>query len=213
MWRRKHNRRSSMSAACPSSRLIMPLERLTARLAPRLVFRSAPRLVLLACLICVLCGSHRLVVSSARLSLGGLLPPHRLIGSPSASYRPAPRPIRQAGLGGTKTRSAAADGERLLACSWDGDRRWRADGGWLAWRAGCLLVPLGGDGMERLGCFSFPLIGSSNRRGPSSSSHHLIISSSHRRGGAFFSFSPDPLLPALLGLLALTCSPVPGRGM
>ena len=46
----------------------------------------------------------------------------------------------------------------------------------------------------------------------SGSSHHLIVSS-HQRGGTLFLFSPDPLPPALLGLLAWVCSPVPGRGM
>lgn len=61
---------------------------------PRYEYRPVPLVVMPRC------GSRRLIISSARLSLGGLLPPHRIIGSPPASYRPAPRPIRQAGRGG-----------------------------------------------------------------------------------------------------------------
>ena len=102
------------------------------------------------------------------------------------------------------------DGERmaagcLLVPGMAADGGWRmADGG----RGGCcLLVP--GMAMGWIGsCVSLSL----------SSAHqidegHGYDSSSHRRGGAFFFFSPDPLPPALLGLLALACSPVPGRGM
>lgn len=92
-----------------------------------------------------------------------------------------------------------------------GDVRMVASG----WRR--LLACLGAmDGAARssLDRFFPHLIVSSNRRGPGSSpsSHHLI---SHHLidGEAFFSFSPDPIPPALLDLLAWGCSPVPGRGM
>lgn len=78
----------------------------------------------------------------------------------------------------------------------------------LAWLLACLGA-MDGAARSFLDRSSFP-----------SSSHPIdeapapfIISSSHRRGGTFFSFSPDPLPPALLGLLAWGCSPVPGRGM
>ena len=53
-------------------------------------------------------------------------------------------------------------------------------------------------------------VGGAARRSSLLPSHRLIIPSTT---GGFFSFSPDPLPPALLGLLAVACSPVPGRGM
>lgn len=91
-----------------------------------------------------------------------------------------------------------------------GGRSSAADGcGRRVWLLAC-LVAMDGAARSFLNRFSFPLIGSSNRLGSlaRSISHHLIDG-----GGVFFSFSPDPLPPTLLGLLALACSPVPGRGM
>lgn len=75
-------------------------------------------------------------------------------------------------------------------------------------RAACL--PASGRWTERFGHLSspsHPLIQSARLVG---SFNHPIDGGG---GGSFFSFSPDPLPPALLGLLAGACSPVPGRGM
>lgn len=188
MWRRKHNRRSSVSAACPSS-----YHASRGRLAARPVLRSAPRPVsrfaLLACLICPRCGFRRLIISSARLSLGGLLPPHRLIGSPLASYRPAPRPIRHDGRGGTigggVSCHAADCGHRmaggcLLTSDGDGLRA-VIDGGWRRAAGVAVCLPRGDRRSGSIVPRSFLF-----------SSHRLIqsvrprlipiISSSHRRG-------------------------------
>ena len=114
-------------------------------------------------------------------------------------------------------RMAASGWRRLLACSWDGDGVWAViDGGLLraagvAW--GCLLTS--GRWTERLDRSSIVSLFSSSAHPIGSAPAPFIISSSHLIDGEghSFSFSPDPLLPALLGLLALACSPVPGRGM
>ena len=164
------------------------------------------------------CGSRRLIISSARLSLGGLLPHHRLAHRLAPCLvSPGSPPHRQAKRGETKTRSAAgghrrcADGGGCLLASDGCWLRVVIDGGWrLAWLLACLGA-MDGAARSFLDRSSFPIIGSSNRLGPGSF-HHLIISS-HRLGGTFFPFSPDPLPPALLGLFALACSHVPGRGM
>lgn len=164
------------------------------RLAPRLVLRSASRPVLLACLIRP-CGPHRLASPSAACFL--------LVGS---SARPLPRIARLPVLSDKRDVAERSANDYWRAVI--GDVRMAADGGRR------LLACLGAmDGAARsfLDRFSFPIIGSSNRLGPGSF-HHLIVPS-HRRGGVFFFFSPDPLPPTLLGLLALACSPVPGRGM
>lgn len=134
-----------------------------------------------------------------------------------ASYRPAPRLIdKRDGAKRKRDRLRASDGGRLLAClprmATGCGRSSMADGcGHGRWRG--VLACLGAmDGAARsfLDRSSFPSsshpIGSAPA--PSHLSHHLI-----ERGETFFSFSPDPLPSALLGLLALTCSPVPGRGM
>ena len=175
----------------------------------RLVLRSAPRPVsrpvLLACLIRP-CG------------------PHRLIGSPLAriAWLPAPfdkRDGAEQSAGGGRClvmRLTAGIGWRAAAAclprmAMGGGRSSTADGCGrraLAWLLAC-LGSMDGAARSFLDRSSFP-----------SSSHPIdeapapfIISSSHRRGGTFFSFSPDPLPPALLGLLAWGCSPVSGRGM
>lgn len=159
--------------------------------------------------------SHPLAFPSAACFL--------LIGS---SARPLPRIARLPApfdTTGVAEQSAAASlvmqltagiGWRAAAClprmATGCGRSSTADGGGRrAWLFACLGA-IGGAARSFLDRFSFPLIVSSNRRGPGSSpsSHHLIDG-----GGVFFSFSPDPLPPTLLGLLALACSPVPGRGM
>lgn len=141
----------------------------------------------------------------------------RSLVSPLTSYRLAPRIIDK--RGGEKMRSSSAGGHRrrmadggrcrgcLLASDGVG-----SDGIAVGAGPSCLLVmgAMGGAGghlsspSPRLIPSAMPPPGSSNRLGPGSS---------HRRGGGFFSFSPDPLPPALLCLLAVACSPVLGRGM
>lgn len=211
-----------MSVACPSS-----YHASRGRLAARSVLRSAPRPVsrpvLLACLIRP-CGPHRFIRSPFPRRLASFSSIHQLAlclvspGSPSH---------RQAGRGDTigERRTDGGRGHDCLLASWrwtdgggclprmamGGGRSSTADGcGRRAWLFACLGA-IGGAARSFLDRFSFPIIGSSNRLGPGSSpsSHHLIDGGE----GVFFSFSPDPLPPTLLGLLALACSPVPGRGM
>ena len=215
MWRRKHNRRSSVSAAC-LPRLIMPLVGVSPLGSFFVSFLAPPLgpsclLVLYGPAALIGSSSHPLAFPSAACFL--------LIGS---SARPLPRIARLpapfdkldgAGMDRRRSSTRMADGDGygwrtdgggLLTCSWDGGGWRMADGG----RGGCCLLVLG-MAMGWIGsCVSLSL----------SSAHqidegHGYDSSSHRRGGAFFFFSPDPLPPALLGLLALACSPVPGRGM
>lgn len=120
MWRRKHNPQSLVGLRCrllapPSSHHASGASRPSPRSSLRLSARPA-------------CLPHTpMRSSSARLSLGGLLSSRRLIGSPLASYRPAPRSIRQARRGGTI-------GERLLA----GGHRRCADGGGRRAAVACL---------------------------------------------------------------------------
>lgn len=181
-------------------------------------FSSAHRLI----------GSPRvpLLVSSARL-------PHRrlafffaaLIGSPLASYRPAPRPIRHDGRGGAKTQSAtgghrrcADGGERMAAAACLPRMETTAEAGravigGASLRRRGLFACLGAmDGAARsfLDRFSFPLIGSSNRLGPGSF-HHLIVPS-HRRGGTFSPFSPAPPPRLLFSACLLWLVPPAGDG-
>lgn len=127
-----------------------------------------------------------LLVSSARFFSSA----HRLA---PASYRPAPRLIRQAGRGGTIGGRSSISGRRLLAC----------------------LGAMDGAARSFLDRFSFPLIVSSNRRGPGSGSspHHLIISSSHRRGGTFFFlFRPTPSCLLFSTCLLWLVPPSPAGG-
>lgn len=199
-----------VGVGCLPFRLVMPLE----RLASRLVLRSVSRPVLLACLIRP-CGPHRLIRPHGFRCLSHpLASSRRLIGSPLP--RIARLPVSSTSGTGRSDRRAAFHRRAAVACL----PRMATGCGRSSTAAGCgrrawawLLACLGTmDGAARsfLDRFSFLLIGSSNRRGPGSSpsSHHLIDG-----GGVFFSFSPDPLPPALLGLLAWGCSPVPGRGM
>lgn len=225
LWRRKHNLGPAGCVGCLLPRLIMPPE----RLAPRLVFRLVPRSVLLACLIFPRCliGS----LSSARLSLGGLLSSRRLIGSPLPRIARLPAPFdkrdgaarsagahRRAGGGCLLAsdgggRMAANGWRRLLAClgrQWaaGGHRRRMAAGGG-RWR-GFLLAS--GRGTERLDRSSIVPLSLSSSHPIDEAPAPFIISSSHRRGGTFFPFSPDPLPPALLGLLARGLFPRPRPG-
>lgn len=117
-----------------------------------------------------------------------------------------------------------AGGGCLLAS--DGDRKRRADDGWIAACCGRRAV-IDGGWLRAAGVVVAACLPRGDGRSGSivprsflfslSSAHPTtrprLISSSHRRGGTFFSFSPDPLSPALLDLLAWVCSPVPGRGM
>lgn len=203
------------------------------RRSPRSSSRSSPRSSARpAYLSHMLCGPHRLIrsprapllASSSRLS-------HRLIGSPLASYRPAPRLIdkrdgaerlagahRRAGGGCLLAsdgggRMAANGWRRLLAClgrQWaaGGHRRRMAAGGG-RWR-GFLLAS--GRGTERLDRSSIVPLSLSSSHPIDEAPAPFIISSSHRRGGTFFPFSPDPLPPALLGLLARGLFPRPRPG-
>lgn len=178
-------------------------------LSSRLAFRLAPGppcLLALYVFLCVPCGSRR------------------LIGSPLASYRPAPRPIRHDGRGGTigggVSCHAADCGHRMAAGGWrrtdggvcllasDGNgRRAVIDGGWLRAAgvgvASCLPRVEGRSGSivprSFLDRSSFPLIVSSNRRGPGSF-HHLIVSSTGRNLLSIFARPP----PA--GSSRLACS-------
>lgn len=145
-----------------------------------------------------------LIGSSSRLSLGGLLSSRRLIGSPLASYRPAPRSIRQAGRGG-------ANGERSLA----GGHRRCADGGErmaLAWLLACLGA-MNGAARSFLDRFFLPIIGSSNRLGLGSF-HHLIISSSHPIDWEepSFPFRPTPSRLLFSACLLWLVPPSPAGG-
>lgn len=119
--------------------------------------------------------------------------PCRLIGSPLASYRLAPRSIRQAKRGGAKTRSSSAG----CHC------RRIANGGRCR---GCLLA-LGLRCGRGGSAVSFHLIGSPIGYGS------RLIQSSNRRGGGFFSFSPDPppACSSLLACLRLFPRPRPGE--
>lgn len=219
MWRRKHNRRSSVSAACLLSSHHASRGRLAARLVSRPVLRSAPRPVLLACLICPRCLIGSLIRSPFLRRLAFFSSAHRLA---LASYRPAPRLIDKRN-GAART----AGGGRCLVMRLTAGIGWRAaaaclprmaigdGGGWRTNGGGRLLLAclVAMDGAAR---------SSLDRSSFHSSSHPIgsapapfIISSSHLIDGEghSFSFSPDPLPPALLGLLAWVCSPVPGRGM
>lgn len=146
-----------------------------------------PRLALLACLIC-LAWSYRLIRSSSNP-----LVPARLIRSPRVSLLALSARLSHRLIGSPLPRIAwlPASSTSRAGRKRDPHRREDIGGGWRT-AGGVVAACLPrGDGLG----------GSSN------------LSSSHRRGGAFFSFSPDPLPPALLGLLAWACSPVPGRGM
>lgn len=200
-------------------------------LVPFLVSPLGPSL--LACLVCPSC----LIVSSVRpLFVSSALPrvrclPHLLVFLVVSSVRILPRiawlPVPSDKRGGEKPQStagvSAGEWRRLLAFlgwrrevigyGWQraaGGYRWRMADGCESW----LLACPGGDGRGGSVISSPHLIGSSNRlRLP------RVIQSAWLPGHpidgevAFFSFSPDPLPPALLGLLAWACSPVPGRGM
>lgn len=212
-------------AASPSSRHASR-GRLAARLASRLVLRSASRSVLLACLIRP-CGPRRLIRS----------PLPRRLAFFSSAHRPAPclvspssPPHRQAGRGGTIGWRSSTGGRRLLAClGWrradggvcllasDGNgRRAVIDGGWLRAAgvgvASCLPRVDGRSGSivprSFLDRSSFPLIVSSNRRGPGSF-HHLIVPST----GMDFLFlfaRPPPACSSRLACLGLFPRPRPG---
>ena len=92
----------------------------------------------------------------------------------------------------------AAGGYRLRMAAGGG-----SDGVAVGAGSSCLLALVAMDGAARSSLLPH-LIGSSNRlRSPGAS---------HRRGGGFFSFSPDPLPPALLGLLAWGLFPRPRSG-
>ena len=191
--------------------------RLAARLVLRFVPRSASRSVLLACLIWS-CGSHRLIISSARLSLGGLLPPHRLIGSPPAPYRPAPRPIRQAGRGGNGSaavidedggwrRLRMANGWRRAAYLFLGWRR-MADGGWRMAGvavAACLFPGWRWDGSARVFLFPSHRLIKSTRA--TATTHHLIDEE-----GPSFSFRPTPSRLLFSACLLWLVPPSPAGG-
>lgn len=228
MWRRKHNRRSSVSAAC-LPRLVIPpgASRHSSRSSLR--FSVSP-----ACLphmppTAVLVGSssHPLVPpSAARLS-------HRLIGSPSASYRPAPRPIRQAERGGTIGERSLAGGHRrcadggerrtdggvcLLTSNGDGLRA-IIDGGWLqAAGVGVAACLPRGDGRSGsiVSLIVSLFLSSAHPIGSAPAHpHHLIISSSsHLIDGEKPSFSffarPPPACSSRLACLDLFPRPRPG---
>lgn len=193
--------------------------RLAARLASRLVLRSASRPVLLACLIrpaAVLVGSssHPLVSPSAACFLLIVSSARPL---PRIAWLPAPFDKRD-GAGRTAGgghRRCADGGGCLLASDGDG-RRAVIDGGWLraagvgVAACGCLLAS--GRGTERLDRSSIVPLSLSSSHPIDEAPAPFIISSSHRRGGTFFPFSPDPLPPALLGLLARGLFPRPRPG-
>lgn len=198
------------------------------RRSPRSSSRSSPRSSARpAYLSHMLCGPHRLIrsprapllASSSRLS-------HRLIGSPLASYRPAPRLIDKRDgaerLAGAHRRAgggcllASDGGERMAASAclprtaMGGGRSSTADGCGrraLAWLLACLGSR---DGAARsfLDRSSFPLIVSSNRRGPGSF-HHLIVSSTGRNLLSIFA-RPPPACSSRLACLGLFPRPRPG---
>lgn len=195
-------RSSSRSSSRPSARLCLLASYvlrtlLSHSLVPARLIRS-PRVPLLASSCSLL-----LIVSSSRPCLVSL-------GYPSH---------RQAGRGETTIDGGRSAGEwrRLLASGCGG---WRTASAVIGGGGGCglcgrrwllaCLVAMGG--AARSSSLSH-LIGSSNRlRSPGSSNRFgsRVIPST---GRGFFSFSPDPLPPTLLCLLAVACSPVPGRGM
>lgn len=183
------------------------------RRSSRLSSRPSARPACLPYMPYVVSSSHPLIISPARPRSSHPLPtgsaacvipfasPHRLIGSPFASYRPAPRIIDK--RSGEKPQSTAGVSRRvngggcLLASEMAGaagDHRLRMAGGSSLRGCDCLLASWRWTG--RLGHLSSP-------------SHRLIQSTGW---GLLFLFA-RPLPPALLCLLAVTCSPVPGRGM
>lgn len=196
----------------------MPLERLAPRLVPRFAPRPVSRLVLLACLICVPCGSHRLVVSSARLSLGGLLSSRRLIGSPLARIALAPRPIdKRDGARRKRDRLRASDGGRLLAYhGWrrgvvGGHRRRMAAG--VGVGVGCLLAS--GRWTERLDRSSIVSLFPSSAHPIGSAPApfiipSLIISSTGRN--LLFPFRPTPSRLLFSACLLWLVPPSPAGG-
>lgn len=171
---------------------------------------------LLACLVCPSC----LIGSSAPHGFRCL--PHPLvflIGSSSrlpASYRSAPRPIDK--RSGAKPQSTAGGGgEWLTAAAWllayPGWRREVIGCGWR--RAAGVMALLSVRGRPaclpswrwtgRLGHLFSP-ISSAHPIGYDPPGHPID------GGDGFFSFSPDPLPPALLGLLAWGLFPRPRPG-
>ena len=183
-------------SSCPAAWLSVRLC-LLASYAPRVSSAHPLPTGFAACLI-------RLSFSSA----------HRLAFLPRIARLPAPS---TSGAGRNHNRRRGGGGEWLTAAAWllayPGWRREVIGCGWR--RAAGVMALLSVRGRPaclpswrwtgRLGhLFSPHLIGSSNRlRSPGAS---------HRRGGGFFSFSPDPLPPALLGLLAWGLFPRPRPG-
>lgn len=157
-----------------------------------------------------------------------LAPPHRLIGSPPASYRLAPRIIDK---GGGEIAGSSSAGGRLLACVAVGGGR-----GIIAVVVVCLLghggrlmlsscvvgrrglfACLRGGGRRAARSFLVPLIGSSNRQGIGYGSAHPIGSSPHRRrcavGFLFFSsFRLTPSRRLLSACLLWLVPPSPAGG-
>lgn len=105
--------------------------------------------------------------------------------------------------------SVACLGLRRMADGFGGHRR----RGLRAVRAALAACLPCGDG--RGGSVIFSLISSAHPigYGPPGSSNRFGSRVIPSTGRGFFSFSPDPLPPTLLCLLAVACSPVPGRGM
>lgn len=216
MWRRKHNRRSSVSAASPSSHHAPGASRPSSRSSLRPSARLSARP---ACLphMCSLrfSSARRLIGSPFPRRLAFFSSAHRLA---LGSYRPGSPPHRQAGRGETKTRSTAGIGWRAAAClprmaTGCCGRSSTADGcGRGRWRG--VLACLGAmDGAARsfLDRFSFPLIGSSNRLGPGSFhhpiSHHLIDGEEPS-----FPFRPTPSRLLFSACLLWLVPPSPAGG-
>ena len=214
--------RHASGASRPSSRCVS---------RGRVVLRLVPRFALLACLICPR-WFHWLIRSSLHRRLAFFSSAHRLapcLVSPDSPFYPTSETGRGENAIGCGRSSAMCGWRRalLLAClGWrrllvsDGDgRREVIDGGWLRAAgvdvAACLPRGDGRSGSIVSLIVSFPLSSSHPIDSAPAHPHHLIISSLtiSSTGRPSFPFRPTPLPPALLGLLALACSPVPGRGM
>ena len=144
---------------------------------------------------------------------------HRLIGSPSVRLIRSPT-----GSAACFIRLFFSSAHRLAPCLVSPGSPYHRQAG----RGGDAIligVVAAADGVERrrvlLACLG--AMGGAARSSlfPISSAHPIdygsrVLPSSYHPidgEGAFFSFPPDSLPSALLGLLAVACSPVPGRGM
>ena len=213
MWRRKHNRRRAVPAACLSSRCAS---------RGRVVLRLIPRFALLACLICPR-WFHWLIRSSLPRRLAFFSSAHRLApflvspGSPPHSTSGTGRSERRAIIdwrvdGGERRTDG---GVCLLASDGDGLRA-VIDGGWLRAAGVAVCLPRGdrrsGSIVPRSLLFSHHRLIQSARP----VSFHHLIASSHRlisstgRNLLFLSARPPPACSSRSACLGLFPRPRPG---